>query len=237
MNWQRDCVAVIPCHNEAAHLGRVLRDVQKHLPNSIVVDDGSTDTTTAEARRLGAEIIELPRNSGKGAALRHGWQRAHERGFQWVIMLDGDGQHAAGEIPKFFSCAEKTGARLVVGNRMNDTTTMPFIRRWANRWMSRWISNLVGTALPDSQCGFRLAHLETLLNLPLGANRFEIESAMLVTFYSAGEKVDFVPIQTIYEHRVSKIDPLADTVRWLRWRWLQRTQRSPLRACSTMRVP
>lgn len=237
MDWKRSCAAVIPCFNEAEHILRVAAEVQKWLPNVIVVDDGSTDATTARAQEAGAQILQLRRNGGKGAALRHGWQRAHELGFQWVLMLDGDGQHAAQEIPKFFSCAEATGAQLIVGNRMNDTVGMPLVRRCANRWMSRRISKLVGVKLPDSQCGFRLAHLETLLNLPLGANRFEIESHMLVAFFAAGEKVEFVPIRTIYEHHVSKIDPLTDTVRWLRWRWRQRNQRPALRACSTIRVP
>ncbi|HZI32095.1 MAG TPA: glycosyltransferase family 2 protein [Candidatus Binatia bacterium] len=237
MNWKRDCVAVIPCFNEADHIRRVVAEVQNHVSRVLVVDDGSTDATAAQAAGVGAEVLQLPHNSGKGAALRHGWQRARELGFQWVMMLDGDGQHAAEEIPQFFQLAEKTGARLVVGNRMNDTSGMPFIRRCVNRLMSRWISNLVGKELPDSQCGFRLAHLETLLRLPLGTNRFEIESAMLTAFFAAGKRVEFVPVRTIYEHRVSKIDPLADTVRWLRWGIVQRPQRASLRACSTMRVP
>jgi len=93
---------------------------------------------------------------------------------------------------------------------------------------------LTGVNLPDSQCGFRLAHLETLGNLKLRANRFEIESAMLVAFIAAGKKVEFVPVQTIYENGVSKINPFADTFRWLRWRLAQRVF---FRACKTMRVP
>ena len=221
MNWNRDCVAIIPCFNEAARIHRVVTEVQKYLPSVIVVDDGSTDTTAAEAKAAGAEVIPLPKNSGKGAALRHGWQRAHELGFQWVLMLDGDGQHAADDIPKFFDRVKKTNAPLVIGNRMENPGAMPFIRRCANRWMSRRISKLTGAELPDSQCGFRLAHLKTLLNLPLRANRFEIESAMLVAFLAAGKKVGFVPVRAIYENRASKINPLADTIRWLRWRAAQ----------------
>jgi glycosyltransferase involved in cell wall biosynthesis len=234
MDWNRACVAVIPCFNEAAHIRRTVVEVQKHLAQVIVVDDGSTDATAEIAGSAGAGVVRLPKNSGKGAALRRGWQRAQERGFAWVLLLDGDGQHAAADLPGFFDCAEKTGAALVVGNRMGNAGAMPFVRRCANRWMSRRISKLTGTELPDSQCGFRLAHLETLRELPLRANRFEIESAMLVAFLAAGKKVEFVPVQTLYEHSASKINPLADTWRWLRWRL---AQRAPLRACSTMRVP
>lgn len=234
MNWNRDCVAVIPCFNEAALIRLVVTEVQKYLPHVIVVDDGSTDATAGNAQMTSAEVLSLSINSGKGAALRHGWRRAHELGYQWVLMLDGDGQHAADEIPGFIECVEQTGASLVVGNRMKTPEAMPLIRRLANRWMSRRISKLAGAELPDSQCGFRLAHLETLMNLPLRANRFEIESAMLVAFHAAGKKVEFVPIRTIYESSNSKINPLTDTWRWLRWRL---AQRSVLRACNTIRVP
>jgi glycosyltransferase involved in cell wall biosynthesis len=234
MNWTRDCAAVIPCFNEAARIGEVVTAVQKHLPKVIVVDDGSTDATPEEANRAGAEIVRLPNNSGKGAALQKGWQRARELGFKWVLLLDGDGQHAADDIPIFFECAEKTGSRLVVGNRMENSAAMPWLRRRVNRWMSRRISKMTGARLPDSQCGFRLAHLETLIALPFRANRFEIESAMLVAFLAAGEKVEFVPVRTIYENSASRINPLADSWRWLRWRLAQGTF---FRACNTIRVP
>jgi glycosyltransferase involved in cell wall biosynthesis len=234
MDWTNECAAVIPCFNEAARIGGIAAAVQKHVGRVIVVDDGSTDGTVECARDAGAETLELPINSGKGAALRHGWLRARALGCKWVLMLDGDGQHAAEDIPKFFDCAERTGAAMVVGNRMGDAAAMPLVRRCANRWMSRWISRLTGAELPDSQCGFRLAHLETLLNLPMHANRFEIESAMLVAFLAEVKRVEFVPVRTIYENSPSKVNPVTDSWRWLRWRL---AQPEGLRACNTIRVP
>lgn len=222
MDWKRQCAAVIPCFNEAAHIGALVAGVKKFLPIVIVVDDGSTDATAEKAKPAGAEIIRLENNSGKGAALRAGWRRAGELDCDRVLMLDGDGQHSATDIPKFFFCAENCDAKLVVGNRMDNPGAMPWLRRRANRWMSKRISRLTGAELPDSQCGFRLAHLETLLRLPIAANRFEIESEMLVAFLAAREKINFVPVQAIYKNQASKIRPFADTIRWLRWRLAQR---------------
>jgi hypothetical protein len=132
-------------------------------------------------------------------------------------MMDGDGQHAPEDIPKFFARAENKAALLVVGDRMAQCAAMPWLRRLVNRWMTRRLSALAGVHLTDSQCGFRLAHLETLLRLPLSARRFEIESETLVAFLAAGLRVEFVPVRVIYESERSHICPVKDTFRWLRW--------------------
>jgi hypothetical protein len=133
-------------------------------------------------------------------------------------MMDGDGQHSPEDIPAFFRCAARTGASLVVGNRLGEASRMPFLRRSVNRWMSADISRLAGRDLPDSQCGFRLMNLDDWARLPIVSNHFEIESEMLYQFARAGLSIEFVPIQVIYKTEHSKIHPWRDTVRWLRWR-------------------
>jgi glycosyltransferase involved in cell wall biosynthesis len=217
VNWATQCAAVIPCYNEAPFIGTLIAGIRAHLPQVIVVDDGSTDGTTLEAIAAGAEVIRLGPNGGKGTALRAGWQHAYQRGFSWALSMDGDGQHAPEDIPKFFARAENNATALVVGDRMANAAAMPWLRRQVNRWMSRRLSALAGVRLIDSQCGFRLAHLETLLQLPLTARRFEIESETLVSFLGAGLRVEFVPIRVIYQSGRSNICPLRDTWRWLRW--------------------
>lgn len=216
-DWKRQCAAVIPCFNEAGRIAPVIAGVQRHLLRVIVVDDGSDDATPDEALWAGAEVIRQSANRGKGAALQTGWRRARQAGFTWVLFMDGDGQHAPADIPEFFACAERGGASLVVGDRSGNPAAMPWLRRQVNRWMSRRLSRLAGVRLADSQCGFRLAHLETLTRLPLWARRFEIESEMLVAFLGAGLRVDFVPVSVIYKSRRSNICPFMDTWRWLRW--------------------
>src|SRR6186713_2545868 len=137
MDWARQCAAVIPCRNEAASIGKIVSAVRTQLPSVIVVDDGSTDGTAERAVRAGAETLRQPTNQGKGAALGTGWRRARDRGFAWAMTMDGDGQHAPEDISLFLSCAETTGATLVVGNRMNGAGAMPWLRRRVNHWMSR----------------------------------------------------------------------------------------------------
>jgi glycosyltransferase involved in cell wall biosynthesis len=219
MNWVCQCAAVIPCFNEGKQIARVVADVRGYLPKVIVVDDGSTDDTAEKAHSAGAEVIRHQANCGKGVALQSGWKRAREQGFFWAMTLDGDGQHAPGDIPGFFDCAENSDSKLVVGNRLADAQGMPWVRRQVNRWMTRRLSELTGEALADSQCGFRLVHLETLAQLPIVTSRFEIESEMLAAFLAAGCPVRFVPVEVIYNSGGSKIHPVLDSWRWFRW-WL-----------------
>lgn len=217
IDWKRQCAAVIPCFNEGGRIGAVVSGARRHVSAVIVVDDGSTDSTALEAEKAGAIIVRHPLNQGKGCALRSGWERARGLGFDWVLCLDGDGQHSAEDIPRFFARAQSTDAPLVIGNRMDGRGLMPLTRRLANVWMSRWLSWQTGTALPDSQCGFRLIHLDTLAELRLTSRRFVIESEMLAACLAAGRRIEFVPIQVIYGPGRSKISPWRDTWRWMRW--------------------
>lgn len=219
MDWARTCAGVIPCFNEAESIAEVVSGVRRHLSVVTVVDDGSTDATAERAAAAGAEVLSQSVNRGKGSALRTGWQWARERGFAWALTVDGDGQHAPEDAPAFFACAESTGAALVIGNRLSQPAAMPWARRQVNRWMTRRLADLIGAPLADSQCGFRLVNLETWSKLTLTTNRFEIESELLVAFSAAGGRVEFVPVQVIYKARPSKIQPLTDGWRWLKW-WL-----------------
>ena len=225
MDWTRQCAAVIPCFNEAAAIAKVVTAVRRQLPNVFVVDDGSTDGTAKLAAAAGAEIIRHPNNKGKGAALRIGLQHARDHGLAWALTMDGDGQHAPEDIPAFFACAERTGASLVIGDRLHRPAAMPWLRRQVNRWMTWRLAQFVRVPLADSQCGFRLIHLEAASRVQLVSNHFEIESEQLVAFVAAGCRVEFVPVQVIYKSHPSKIHPLVDSWRWFRWWFAQRRKR------------
>ena len=166
-------------------------------------------------------VIRNTKNRGKGSALRSGLDRARAQGFAWALTLDGDGQHAPADIPSFFACADKMRASFVVGNRLGAPGKMPLLRRAVNRLMTALLSRLAGTPLADSQCGFRLIHLAAWAKLPLKTDHFETESELLVEFIRAGHRVEFVPVQVIYKSGRSKIRPLVDTWRWLRWWFAQ----------------
>jgi len=208
--------ALIPAYNEAASIARVVRGCAPHVAEVLVVDDGSSDETARLAEAAGATVIVHQRNSGKGTAIRTGlnYVRGHE--FDAVVLLDGDGQHDPNDVPRFIEAAERTGAGIVLGDRMGDVGEMPRLRRWTNRTTSRILSRLARQRISDSQCGFRLLRVEVLADLDLKTANYETESEMLLQAAAAGHRIESLPIKTIYNAAPSRIHPVRDTWRFIR---------------------
>jgi glycosyltransferase involved in cell wall biosynthesis len=210
-------IALIPAFNEAARVGAVVRRAKGHVSEVIVIDDGSTDTTSTVARDAGATVLRNEQNLGKGASIIRGLDRFAKSSAEFAILLDADGQHDPAEIPKFLEAARRAGAGIACGTRMQDTEAMPAIRCWTNRFTSWVTGKLARQRVPDSQCGYRLIARAVLPDLKLATARFETETEMLIQAGRAGHKIVSVPIRTIYEPgRVSRIRPWQDTVRFFR---------------------
>ncbi len=207
--------AIIPAYFEEKHVADVVEETLKQIDNVVVVDDGSTDATAENARMAGAIVIKHERNSGKGEAIKTGLRYWLERGFQHVIILDGDGQHLPEEIARFIAAAP-AGADLFIGTRMNDVRQMPFLRRVVNRYMSHRISRVCGQMVPDTQCGFRMLTARVIPHLLDGGERFDYETEVLFIVSRNGGRIETVPISTVYGDEVSSIHPIRDTIRFLK---------------------
>ena len=210
----KTCI-LIPSYNEARTIGIIVRSLKERGFEVYVVDDGSIDSTGSIAESSGAKVIRYEKNRGKGAAIREGFKRILQDGFDAVLIVDGDGQHKIDDISNFLNKMDQTNAGIVIGNRMNDTSTMPYIRIKTNRFMSGLVSKISGQYIPDSQCGFRLIKREVLEKIRLESDRFEIESELLIKASAAGFKIESVPIKTVYEDEKSKINPIIDTIRFI----------------------
>src|SRR6266480_2593595 len=133
--------AVIPAYQDEKHIADIVRRVRQRLDHVLVVDDGSNDQTSQRAREAGAEVIVHDQNRGKGDAIKTGLRHWLNRQFTHVIVLDADGQHLPEEIDRFIAAAASVAEpSFFLGNRMNNLTGMPLIRRVVNRYMSRRIS-------------------------------------------------------------------------------------------------
>lgn len=204
---------VIPSFNESETIGEVIESIGKYAIDEIlVIDDGSTDDTSKVAKSKGAEVITHSKNLGKGKSIKEGIEYLYDRNIDYIIFMDGDGQHNPDELPYFINNADKN---VVVGNRMQNHKNMPFIRWITNKIMSLVIFMLCGQYVPDSQCGYRLVNKKILKNITLKCWKYEIESEMILKISEKNIKIHSVPISTIYKSEVSQINPLKDTFRFL----------------------
>lgn len=205
-------LALIPGYEEGPRIGAVVAAVRVHLP-VLVVDDGSSDDTAANAEAAGATVVRQVPNQGKGAALRAGFRRALDEGWDAVVTLDADGQHDPDEIPRFLAALDPRGAsgprpELVIGRR--DFGRMPPVRRISNTIGTGLFSWAVGRHIPDNQSGYRLLGRRLMAaTLESAETGFEFEVEMIAVCLRNGWTLDWVPISTIYAGEPSHVKPLA----------------------------
>jgi glycosyltransferase involved in cell wall biosynthesis len=200
-------IALIPGYQEGPRIAAVVAAARQHLP-VVVVDDGSTDDTAAQAEAAGATVIRQVPNQGKGAALREGFRHALAQGVDAVVTLDGDGQHDPAEIPSFLAAFEAAQPELIVGRR--DFRRMPLVRRVSNTIGGMIVSAAVGRSIPDNQSGYRLVGrrlMAALLESDEDGFAFEVE--MIARCVALDLPMDWVPIRTIYAGEPSHIRPLS----------------------------
>ena len=210
---------VIPAYNEVQAIGPLVGAVRSLGYDCLVIDDGSTDKTDTVARDAGALVLKTGGKSGKGNALKLGFDHVLKNDYEALIAMDGDGQHSPSDIAAFVSCYKDTNADIVSGNRMHNHQGMPLVRLATNRFMSWLISLFCHQHIPDTQCGFRLIKTRVLQVIKLESSDFEIETEVLIKASKKGFKIASVSIQTIYRDEVSKIQPVRDTFRFIAYLW------------------
>src|SRR4029078_6490165 len=196
MDQARNIVALIPGYQEGPRIAAVVAAARQFLP-VVVVDDGSTDDTAAQAEAAGATVLVQRPNAGKGAALRAGFRHALENGATAVVTLDADGQHDSAEIPTFLTAFEETGAELIIGRR--DFGTMPLVRRLSNTLGGLVFSAAVGRGVAENQSGYRLIGRRLMAALlDSTESGFEFEVEMIARCIALGLPMAAVPIRPTY---------------------------------------
>ena len=158
-------LVVVPAYNEATTVGRVVDEVKSAQPefDVVVVDDGSTDDTAQRARAAGARVLQLPFNLGIGGAVQAGFRYALDNDYDFMIQVDGDGQHDPAEIERLLrGYAEDPSNEMIVGSRFLRGSTdaadypAPVSRRTGIHVFAFLLRRIVGPRVSDPTSGFRL---------------------------------------------------------------------------------
>jgi glycosyltransferase involved in cell wall biosynthesis len=198
--------------NEADAIGAVVCSLRAaaRWREILVVDDGSTDETSARARAAGACVVRHPYNKGNGAAVKTGIRHANG---EFVLIIDADGQHPPED-------AQRIAARLgefdlVIGAR-SVATQASTGRRLGNALLNNFASYLTSRPIPDLTSGFRGARTECLREfLHLLPNGFSTPTTTTLAFIKAGYNVAFEPIDARQRSGHSKIRFAKDGTRFL----------------------
>ena len=151
-------LVIIPAFNEEGAIATVIRSVQAAMPGVpvLVLNDSSSDSTAAVARAAGAEVLSLPHHLGLGGCVQAGYKLAYELGFQYVIRVDGDGQHDARDIPRVLARLKESGCEMVIGSRFVDEngSRTGFVRTLGINFFRLVLRPILGQPVHDPTSGF-----------------------------------------------------------------------------------
>jgi glycosyltransferase involved in cell wall biosynthesis len=149
---------VVPAFNEEGAIGQVVRELHETLPGApvLVVDDCSADATRATAKTAGAGVLALPCHLGLGGCVQAGYKLAYELGYDYVVRIDGDGQHDPRYIPELLDALKKSGCDMVIGSRFQNGSSKytSWVRAIGIRMFRLVLRPILGKTVHDPTSGF-----------------------------------------------------------------------------------
>lgn len=204
---------LIPTYNNGSTLSQVISEVLAIRPDLLVVNDGSTDNTESILKTFpGLAYLSYPVNQGKGYALRKGFERASELGYDYVITLDSDGQHEPENILDMLEQIRLLDVETVLmGSRNMAQEGVPKKSSFGNSFSNFWFWVDTGIRLSDTQTGFRAYPLAPISKKRWVSRKFEFEIEVIVRLAWEGIQIREVPVKVNYpENRVSHFRPFTD---------------------------
>lgn len=205
---------VIPAYNEQNNILKVIRDVREHLPefDILVINDCSRDGTSTTAKKAeGVKVVDLPVNLGIGGAVQTGFKYAYNEGYDFMVQIDGDGQHMAKEVDKLYSTMIQSGSDMVIGSRFLDVRS--FQTSWSRRMGIKvfyyLFKMLIQTKVTDSTSGFRMYNRKSIALLSKYYPDDYPEPDAIILLKKNGLRIGEVGVEMRErEHGESSITPL-----------------------------
>ncbi|QLH74211.1 MAG: glycosyltransferase family 2 protein [Methanomassiliicoccales archaeon] len=192
-------IALVPAFNEELTIASVVLMSVPYVWKVIVVDDGSKDRTSEIAAKAGAMVIQLPKNTGKAAALRRGFEECKKFDPDCVVTIDGDGQMDPSLIPNICRPVLDGEADLVIGSRYLERTDIPKYRKMGLLVLNSTTNLGSMTKVTDSQSGYRALSRNALEHVDFRSDSYSVESDMIIHFSNKGLKITEVPTTVRYD--------------------------------------
>ncbi len=198
-------MALIPAHNEQRFIGSIVLAARRYVDMVVVVDDGSTDGTGCTAEDAGATVLRHAVNQGKAAAVNTGLKHLRRLKPSAVVLLDGDGQHSACDIPAVLQPILDGTADVVVGSRfLGVRSAIPRHRRAGQHGLTALTNLASGVRVSDSQSGFRALSAAAVEVLSFAQAGFALESEMQFLFREHRLRVVEAPIKVTYAEKAKR---------------------------------
>lgn len=210
-----NCCVIMPTYNNGITVAAMISSILQHTKNLIVVNDGSTDKTTEILKDFPSiELISYSVNKGKGHALKAGFKKAIEMGYDYAITIDSDGQHNSDELHLFLDALEGNPGALIIGTRnFKHLENMPSKNNFANNFSNFWFRFQTSLRLEDTQSGYRLYPLKLFKKKRYFSTKYEFELEVLVRAAWGEVPIISIPIKAYYpppSERVSHFRPFRD---------------------------
>lgn len=207
-------IAVIPAYNEGTRIASVVEGAKQYVDRVIVVDDGSSDHTAAQAAAAGAIVVRHVQNCGAGAATMTGIEAARMLHADHIITLDADEQHDPANIPDLLAPLKKDDADIVFANRFGQKNTIPFIRRVFNGLGNVVTLLATGKWVSDSQCGYKAFGPKAVREIRLRMSGFEFCTEIVRESVHHKWRIAEVPVKVLYsEYTLAKGQSFANGIR------------------------
>ena len=194
-------LVLIPACNEERSIISVIGEVRSHVPYAdvIVVDDGSDDGTAEKAETAGAHVLRHPYNMGYGTALQTGYKYALENEFDYVVQMDGDGQHDASYLPALIDKIRSGPCDIVIGSRFLNSNgagyRVPPEKRLGMVLFSAVASAILNQRVSDPTSGLQALDRKALTYCASDFYPFDFADAdVLVMLCLAGLRIGEVPV-------------------------------------------
>jgi len=206
-----DITIGIPAYNEEKNIASIIVKLKKIAQKIIVCNDGSTDLTGEIAQKLGAVVINHPKNLGYGSGIRSIFQKAKEIDSDILVTFDADGQHQVEDIKKVIEPILKNEVDMVIGSRFleNKNVSTPEYRKIGIKLITKVTNSTLKEKITDSQSGFRAYNKDVITKLDPGDVGMGISTEILIKASSRGFKIAEVPINILYEGNTSSHNPVS----------------------------